>query len=109
MSRRQRIGPAAGASAARPQVGLESGIGKLDGGRRGHRCRERGLAASGKYNAHFSPGGCVIMAQEFSPQRVLASEERSGDYVRRGSMCALKGMERNKPDLRAPTSAVLVP
>ena len=30
------------------------------------------------------------MVQEFSPQRVLASEERSGDYVR-GSLCALRG------------------
>ena len=29
---------------------------------------------------HFSPGG-AIMAQEFFPQRVLASEGRSGDYV----------------------------
>ena len=31
---------------------------------------------------HFSPGG-VMMAQEFFPQRVLASEERSRNYVRR--------------------------
>ena len=38
---------------------------------------------------HFSPGG-MIMAQEFSLQRVLATEERSGHYAR-GSMCALKG------------------
>ena len=30
------------------------------------------------------------MAPEFFPQRVLASEERSGDYVR-ASMCALRG------------------
>ena len=38
---------------------------------------------------HFSPGG-MIMAQEFSLQRVLVTEERSGFYGR-GSMCALKG------------------
>ncbi|MDE2667595.1 MAG: hypothetical protein OXI69_15750, partial [Acidobacteriota bacterium] len=38
---------------------------------------------------HFSPGG-MIMAQEFSLQRVLATEERSGFYGR-GSLCALKG------------------
>ena len=38
---------------------------------------------------HFSPGG-VMMAQEFFPQRVLASEERSGHYVR-ASMCVLRG------------------
>ena len=46
---------------------------------------------------HFSPGG-VIVAQEFFPQRVLASEERSGDYVR-ASMCALrgKGQARARP------------
>ena len=38
------------------------------------------------------------LAQEFSPQRVLASEERSGDYVR-ASMCALrgKGQARARP------------
>ncbi len=29
---------------------------------------------------HFSPGG-MIMAPEFFPQRVLASEERSGDTI----------------------------
>ncbi len=38
---------------------------------------------------HFSPGG-MIMAQDFSLQGVLATEERSGHYAR-GSMCALKG------------------
>ena len=53
---------------------------------------------------HFSPGG-VIMAQEFFPQRVLASEERSGHYVR-GSMCALreKGQARARP---APSVAAI--
>ncbi len=30
------------------------------------------------------------MAQEFSPQRVLASEEHSGDTIGR-SMCGLRG------------------
>ena len=46
---------------------------------------------------HFSPGG-AIMAQEFFPQRALASEERSGDYVQ-ASMCALrgKGQARSRP------------
>ena len=46
---------------------------------------------------HFSPGG-VIMAPEFFPQRVLASEERSGDYGR-ASMGALrgKGQARARP------------
>ena len=39
-------------------------------------------------NPHFSSGG-VPMAQDFFLQRVLASEGRSGFYVR-GSMCALK-------------------
>ena len=34
----------------------------------------------GQVNPHASPGG-VIMAQEFFPQRVLATEERSGFYV----------------------------
>ena len=38
---------------------------------------------------HFSPGG-VIMAQAFSPQRVLGSEERSRHYGR-ASMDALRG------------------
>ena len=38
---------------------------------------------------HFSPGG-VTMAPDFFFQRVLATEERSRNYVR-GSMCALKG------------------
>ena len=42
-----------------------------------------------RVNLHFSPGG-VIMAQDFLLQRVLATEERSRNYVR-GSMCALKG------------------
>ena len=48
-------------------------------------------------NPHFSPGG-VIVAQEFFPQGVLASEERSGFYVR-ASMCALrgKGQARARP------------
>ena len=48
-------------------------------------------------NPHFSPGG-VVMAQEFFPQRVLATEGRSGHYVR-GSMCALrgKGQARARP------------
>ena len=40
-------------------------------------------------SSHFSLGG-VTMAQEFFPQRVLVSEERSGHYGR-GSMCALRG------------------
>ena len=40
-------------------------------------------------NPPFSPGG-VTMAPDVFLQRVLASEERSGHYVR-GSMCALKG------------------
>ena len=46
---------------------------------------------------HFSPGG-VIMAQAFFPQRVLASEERSGHYGR-ASMDALrgKGQARARP------------
>ena len=46
---------------------------------------------------HFSPGG-VMMAQEFFPQCVLASEERSGFYGR-ASMCALrgKGQARARP------------
>ena len=46
---------------------------------------------------HFSPGG-AIMAAEFFPQRVLASEERSGFYGR-ASMCALrgKGQARARP------------
>ena len=35
------------------------------------------------------------MAPEFFPQRVLASEERSGHYGR-ASMCALTG-EKDKP------------
>ena len=39
-------------------------------------------------NPHFYPGG-AIMAPDFRLQRVLATEERSGHYVR-GSMCALK-------------------
>ena len=49
------------------------------------------------FSPHFSPGG-VIMAQEFFPQRVLASEERSGHYGR-ASMCALrgKGQARARP------------
>ena len=52
---------------------------------------------SPKVSPHFSPGG-AIMAQEFYPQRVLASEGRSGDYVR-ASMCALrgKGQARARP------------
>ena len=51
---------------------------------------------------HFSPGG-MIMAQEFFPQRVLGSEERSGDYVR-ASMCALreKGQARARPAQSVP-------
>ena len=40
-------------------------------------------------STHFSPGG-VIMAPDFSLQRVLVTEERSRNYVQ-GSMCALKG------------------
>ena len=40
-----------------------------------HRSPARGQSL----NPHFSPGG-VMMAQEFFPQRVLGSEERSGDY-----------------------------
>ena len=51
--------------------------------------RSREPAAEADPSPHFSPGG-VIMAQEFSPQRVLASEERSGHYGR-ASMCALRG------------------
>jgi hypothetical protein len=43
---------------------------------------------------HFSPGG-MIMAQNFSLQRVLATEERSGHFAR-GSMCALKGKRQAK-------------
>ena len=48
---------------------------------------------------HFSPGG-VSMAPEFSSQRVLASEGRSGDTIR-ASMCALrgKGQARARPAL----------
>ena len=55
---------------------------------------------------HFSPGG-AIMAQEFFPQRVLASEGRSGDYVR-ASMCALrgKGQARARPAQSVPASPV---
>ena len=53
---------------------------------------------------YFSPGG-VIMAQEFSPQRVLVTEERSGHYGR-GSTCALrgKGQARARPAPSVPTS-----
>ena len=58
--------------------------------------RERGRPAR-ILSPHFSPG-CAIMAPEFSPQCVLASEGRSGDYVR-ASMCALrgKGQARARP------------
>ena len=35
------------------------------------------------------------MAQDFSLQRVLATEERSGHYAR-GSMCALKGKKTSQ-------------
>ena len=35
---------------------------------------------SSTISPHFSPGG-AIMAQDFSLQRVLATEERSGFYV----------------------------
>ena len=57
----------------------------------------RGSRRSRAASPHFSPGG-VMMAQEFFPQRVLASEERSGHYVR-ASMCALrgKGQARARP------------
>ena len=52
--------------------------------------RERMQVASpSQASPHFSPGG-VTMAQDFSLQRVLVTEERSGHYGR-GSMCALKG------------------
>ena len=53
-------------------------------------------------NPHFSPGG-VIMAPEFFPQGVLASEERSGHYGQ-ASMCALrgKGQARARPAQSVP-------
>ena len=51
---------------------------------------------------HFSPGG-MIMAQDFSLQRVLATEERSGHYGR-GSMCALKG---KRPARACPAPSVI--
>ena len=45
-------------------------------------------------NPSFSPGG-VTMAPDVFLQRVLASEERSGHYVR-GSMCALIGKKTSQ-------------
>ena len=73
------------------------------GGKRLHRHWCPGLYSAGRAmhrqvaGPHFSPGG-VMMAQEFFPQRVLASKERSGHYVR-ASMCALrgKGQARARP------------
>ena len=57
----------------------------------------RRLVVSPSTRISRRPGG-VMMAQEFFPQRVLGSEERSGDYVR-ASMCALreKGQARARP------------
>ena len=59
-------------------------------------------AGTAAASPHFSPGG-AIMAQEFSPQRVLASEGRSGDTIR-ASMCALrgKGQARARPAQSVP-------
>ena len=53
----------------------------------------------------ISHRGDVTMAQAFFPQRVLASEERSGHYVR-GSMWALrgKGQASARPAPSVPTS-----
>ena len=64
----------------------------------------RRLPGIGPLYPHFSPGD-VIMAQEFFPQRVLASEERSRNYGR-GSMCALrgKGPARARPAPSVPAS-----
>ena len=46
-----------------------------------------------------------MMAQDFFLQRVLATEDRSGHYVR-GSMCALKGKRpaRARPAPSVPAS-----
>ena len=59
-------------------------------------------AGTAAASPHFSPGG-AIMAQEFFPQRVLASEGRSGDTIR-ASMCALrgKGQARARPAQSVP-------
>ena len=56
--------------------------------RAGSRSRGPVVVLPSDLNPHFLPGG-AIMAPDFRLQRVLATEERSGHYVR-GSMCALK-------------------
>ena len=80
---------------ARFQVGKaglhrKAGSGQIDGVLQFHGDESGGgTPAAGLGSPHFSPGD-MVMAQEFSLQRVLASEERSGHYGR-GSLCALKG------------------